>query len=181
MRTCSVAGCGGRHEALGFCMKHYARFRKHGDPSIVKVASPVYERADPRDRFEAKVERTEACWLWRGSVGAKDGYGRFYDGERPIVVHRWAYEHFVGPIPDELTIDHLCRVRACCNPAHLEPVTRGENARRGNIKTHCVRGHEFNDENTLVVSTTGVRKCRPCHNEAMARRRERLRQEREAA
>jgi hypothetical protein len=72
------------------------------------------------------------------------------------MAHRISYEHFVGPIPKGLFIDHLCRMRACVNPGHLEPVTTLENARRGDggsnnrRKTHCTRGHEYSDENTRI-------------------------------
>lgn len=92
------------------------------------------------------------CWLWRGNVN--DGYGRFEPrraGKRVSVrAHRWAYEHFVGPIPAGLHLDHLCRYRLCVNPSHLEPVTNEENNRRSESlsahnlrKTACERGHAF--------------------------------------
>lgn len=69
------------------------------------------------------------CWLWSGAL--HNGYGGFFaDGQR-WRVHRWSYEFLVGPIPEGLHLDHLCRVRHCVNPAHLEPVTNQENIRRG--------------------------------------------------
>lgn len=104
-----------------------------------------------RDRFMAHVARPEdahvKCWEWQG---AKDGtgYGKLWDGKRLSPAHRVAYELFVGPIPSGLQIDHLCRNRACVNPAHLEPVTCRENILRGvglsavnAKKTQCLRGH----------------------------------------
>ena len=77
-------------------------------------------------RFWAKVDKTETCWLWTGGQSA--GYGRFgFKGRPNLGAHRFAYELLVGPIPPGLDLDHLCRVRNCVNPDHLEPVTRREN------------------------------------------------------
>lgn len=75
------------------------------------------------------TEAPTGCWEWDGTLSV-EGYGVFRENYRQIKAHRWTYEQFVGPIPDGLTIDHLCRNRRCVNPAHLEPVTAGENARR---------------------------------------------------
>lgn len=71
------------------------------------------------------------CWLWQGAVSKTGGYGQVRRNGALIVVHRYAYEHEVGPIPDGLDLDHLCRIRHCARPSHCEPVTRGENLRRG--------------------------------------------------
>lgn len=73
------------------------------------------------------------CWLWTGVI-QKGGYGRFSLNRKYVGAHRWSYEHHVGPIPKGLTIDHLCFVPACVNPAHLEPVTQGENNRRAAMR-----------------------------------------------
>ena len=104
-----------------------------------------------------------------------NGYGVFSGG----LVHRWAYEALVAPIPDGLTIDHLCRVRHCVNPAHLEVVTLAENIRRAphynSRKTHCKRGHEFTPTNAMVyVRKDGrtQRQCRQCHNALLSRRKD---------
>lgn len=99
-------------------------------------------------RFWAKVDRmahADECWLWTGTISG--GYGRFHTGGSYVRAHRFAYEQLVGPIPDDLTLDHLCMVKACVNPAHLEPVTRGENARRfTQTITECPRGHTYTEE-----------------------------------
>jgi hypothetical protein len=136
----------------------------------------VGARGTPLERFEAKVMRDpmSGCWLWAGAAMAK-GYGSF--GAVPgklILAHRWAYEHFVGPIPAGLVIDHLCRNRSCVNPAHLEAVTGLENTRRGAraIATHCKHGHPFDDENT-IRRANGGRDCRMCQRAADTRRRAR--------
>ncbi|HSS09404.1 MAG TPA: HNH endonuclease [Acidimicrobiales bacterium] len=119
------------------------------------------------ERFWSKVKITPTCWLWTGNRNP-NGYGilgiTVVPGRRTKVgAHRIAYELLVGPIPEGLTIDHLCRVRHCVNPAHLEPVTQGENTRRGgNAKrTHCLRGHPLDGEN-LYIKPSGQRTCRAC-------------------
>lgn len=77
------------------------------------------------------VDEVSGCWIWQGNTNNGKGYFRVsHRGER-IYVHRWYYERFVGPIPEGLQLDHLCRNRNCCNPEHLEPVTQAENLRRG--------------------------------------------------
>ncbi len=104
------------------------------------------------------------CWLWLGSKSDR-GYGLIQgDSERRLVgAHRASYELAGGKIPDGLDIDHLCRVRHCVNPAHLEPVTRQVNARRGAVgmKTACVHGHPYDEANTRMYH--GVRVCRACN------------------
>lgn len=141
----------------------------------------VRKRTDPfapaAERFAAKVEiAADGCWNWTGNRSAK-GYGNFYaDRDRGVVrAHRWAYEHFVGPIPAGLTIDHLCRNTSCVNPAHLEAVSSGVNTLRGDAasarnarKTRCVRDHEFAPENTRI-DHKGGRVCVQCKRERDAR------------
>ena len=121
------------------------------------------------ERFWSHVERDgDGCWPWKLALSA-DGYGRFYADASKFLSHRVAYEISVGLIPPGLVIDHLCRNRACANPAHMEPVTRYENSVvRGtgpssvNLrKTHCKWGHPFEGYN-LIVRRDGGRFCRAC-------------------
>jgi hypothetical protein len=118
------------------------------------------------ERFWEKVRKTETCWLWTGT--SVNGYGYFHLGRersKNVSAHRWAYANANGPIPEGLEIDHLCRVRACVRPDHLEAVTRTVNIRRApsanGKKTHCKRGHEFTPENTYL-NTSGGRERRVC-------------------
>jgi len=116
---------------------------------------------------ERVVIDDNGCWLWQGSRTTK-GYviitvGSRIDGTKSSrQLHRVAYEVFVGPIPDGLTIDHTCEVKHCCSPTHLEPVTNAENKRRGGERmAACRRGHPRTTENTYV-RPDGKRQCRVC-------------------
>lgn len=118
------------------------------------------------------------CWLWTGYVHPTKGYGRIKWDGRTQEAHRVVYAELVGPIPDGLTIDHLCRVRRCVNPAHLEPVTMRENIVRGRVarglNTHCPHGHEFTTDNTITRSAR--RECRICVREQSRERMKRYRE-----
>lgn len=125
------------------------------------------------ERFHAKfkVNTESGCWEWTASRTTK-GYGMIGSGapeRRLLAAHRVAYEIYVGPIASGLQVDHLCRVRHCVNPDHLEPVTAQENVRRGlgpaginAAKTHCPQGHEYTAENTYRNPSTNRRMCRVC-------------------
>lgn len=140
--------------------------------------------ADELRRFEAKYVVADAghatpCWLWTGTT-LKTGYSYFYMHGRARFGHRVSYVHHVGPVPDGLDLDHLCRVRRCVNPAHLEPVTRSVNILRGLIPgivrarsaavTHCPKGHEYTPEN-VYVDRNGCRMCRECMRQNCRRKR----------
>jgi hypothetical protein len=116
------------------------------------------------------VNKTSTCWLWTGAT--QQGYGVHTSGGRAHKAHRVSYEEIVGPIPEGLTIDHLCRVRNCVNPDHLEPVSQKVNTLRGitipalnAAKTSCVNGHAFDEGNTYI-RPDGARGCRRCRTAA---------------
>lgn len=135
---------------------------------------------DPRlpRRFWNKVtiNNNTSCWEWTAARN-KAGYGHVWDGatRKGVRAHRLAYQHLVGAVPDGLELDHLCRVRHCVNPAHLEPVTTAENSRRSPLseavfargvslqlsKTHCPKGHAYEGDN-LIPLPKGGRACREC-------------------
>lgn len=114
-------------------------------------------------------KRPDGCWQFTGALTSY-GYSQVRLGTgRPCALgHRVAYEALIGPVPDGLELDHLCRNRACVNPAHLEPVTHQVNLLRGQTinaskaqQTHCVNGHEFTADNTRIYRD-GTRRCRAC-------------------
>ena len=139
------------------------------------------------DKNIARIEKrlvhsSDGCWLWTGVVNP-NGYGIVGMGRRQAAVHRVYYELVMGDIPDDLVLDHLCRIRNCCNPAHLEPVTHVVNCLRGISpaaehakKTHCVNGHEFNDRNTYWRIDGRGRQCRRCRADRENVRARRLRE-----
>ena len=122
------------------------------------------------ERLLQKTDRSGECWLWTASLTTR-GYGKVRVNGRYCTAHRVAYELLLGPVPEGLELDHLCRVRRCINPAHLEAVTHQENVLRGasNVavlsqQTECLRGHPFDEANTFVNSF-GSRVCRTCKRE----------------
>lgn len=124
----------------------------------------VYPRPSVADRFWSKVQKADECWMW-DAARTRWGYGYFYADGRLQHAHRVAFELVRGPIARDLEIDHLCRVKACVNPAHLEPVTGTENRRREMADRErvraCPRGHAYTPENTYT-DPRGGRRCRMC-------------------
>lgn len=160
--TCSVEGCNKSLECRGLCNAHYKQARGAG-LSMLSI----------EERFWAKVNKTDECWLWTGAKLPR-GYGQFHVPGYKLA-HRYAYELLVGPIPDTYTIDHTCRNPSCVRPDHLEPVTMRENLLRGDTvsgvnarKTHCLRGHELSGANLMMYGE--YRQCRTCRNDGQNRR-----------
>lgn len=169
--VCPVCGKGFQSYHLSQPSKYCSRacmvesFKKAYTPE--EVAAYAYDHIEKDD--------VTGCWNWTGSR-VPDGYGVMPIGKRPdgkkkySVVHRWTYEQLVGPIPEGLQLDHLCRNTSCVNPAHLEPVTCQVNLIRGvrrnqyKDRTHCSRGHEYTPENTQI-NKRGTRICRTCKRE----------------
>jgi hypothetical protein len=120
------------------------------------------------ERFHKFIDKTESCWFWKGCK-VTGGYGEFWNGKKYVLAHRFSYEIHKGKIPDGLHIDHLCRIRNCMNPDHMEPVTKGTNTLRGFSpsainarKTSCKNGHELSGEN-LGINSNKDRFCKICH------------------
>ena len=169
----------GRREATILSARdHKLWLRFDGDTKRSGPFHPTWEieylgegrKIDPTKRWSAEDRgHTTPCWIWQGPID-RTGYGRVSPHQG---AHRVVYEALIGPIPAGLQIDHLCRVRCCVNPEHMEPVTSAENTRRGiwpsSLKTHCVNGHEYTPENTYIRPShkrSGKRGCRRCNAEA---------------
>lgn len=132
---------------------------------------------DRAEQFWSRVAKSNGCWIWSGPCDS-DGYGKVTWSGRFRRAHRVAYELSIGPIPEGLQLDHLCRDPGCVNPAHLEPVTHQENMRRGlhgGLTTHCPAGHPYDETNTYRPPGTNQQRCRTCLREHSARYRERIR------
>lgn len=140
------------------------------------------------ERFEAKIDRSGDCWIWTGHI-RPNGYGAFHVDGKLTSVHRFAYEYFVGPIPDGAHLDHLCRVRACANPAHLEPVSPRENVLRGQSphvqlfhEDTCKRGHPLVGDNVYIWhKRPNQRGCKACRYQRVLDYQRRRREQRRAA
>lgn len=140
----------------------------------------IGERIAPADwpewvkmRFWTLVDKSGDCWMYTGYHGV-GSYGNFSYKKVQHKAHRVAWELSRGPIPSGLVLDHLCRNKACVNPAHLEPVSQSVNAQRGLAgqhylsRTHCARGHPFDEANTVwrtMKDGRRYRACRPCRDE----------------
>jgi hypothetical protein len=182
VEECSVAGCNRPARAKGWCLPHYKRARRWGDP-LGSAVVPLVER------FVAKVDRRgpDECWPWTSTLDG-DGYGVISvgRGSSNVRAHRLAYFLAVGPT--ELTLDHRCHTRdlscpggptcphrRCANPAHLEPTTRADNTSMGHGPTmaihatdSCARGHLRSEHGYERKDRPGSFNCRECRR--MARR-----------
>jgi hypothetical protein len=120
-------------------------------------------------------EPNSGCWLWTAAIDGS-GYGVTSDSGKTVSAHRAVYRLLVGEILDGMHLDHLCRVRCCVNPLHLEPVTPRVNLLRGKTiasarasQAHCINGHELAGENLYTRGDRGTRECRACRSEAARR------------
>lgn len=135
--------------------------------TVTPARESVPERVIARVFNDIDVRGPDECWPWMKSLGSH-GYGQSCwwsnDKSRSVgtTAHRVAWIAVNGPIPEGMTIDHLCRTRPCCNPLHLRLLTNVENATdNGQGKTHCPQGHPYNAWNTKIDGR-GHRKCREC-------------------
>jgi len=182
--VCAVEGCSRPWKSKDWCLMHYTRWLRHGDPATRLYTEDVDERF-----WEKTKGRRNGCIEWTGALYS-NGYGAFRVDGRTMAAHIWAYERYVGPVPEGLELDHEChngtrcrsnpcRHRACVHVEHLKPKTHAENLRASHLhgskrtepkpprgphnrdKTHCKRGHEFTEENTYR-DANGYRGCRAC-------------------
>ena len=183
---CAVEGCESEGRLIrGWCYRHWSRWRHHGDPLGGNIR---YEW--PENLLQRMEPQPNGCIYFTGNIWA-GGYGNLSRKGSKVAAHRAAYEHFVGPIPPGMTIDHECHNlsgctitdhtcphRRCVNPEHLVPKPIGENTLaspntvpgRHARQTHCVNGHEFTEENT-AVRRNGNRRCRQCQRDRRAAKR----------
>lgn len=174
--TCSVVGCKRPRRCRHLCDMHYRRWRRDGEvgePEQRRSAHRI-RKSNPDELLLAQTVRADnGCLLWTG-YSKRNGYGWIDVDGRPVPAHRWVWEQFVGPIPEDLTIDHLCHNadpaclggacihRRCVDINHLEPISHAINIRRGARRlTHCKHGHEWT-EDTTRITRQGRRRCRIC-------------------
>lgn len=173
MGQCADDDCDEDAVCRGYCHRHYRRLLKYGDPRgggpfMGRRHNTLPKDASLEERFFEKVNQTVTCWLWAGAVNDK-GYGLFYATKgRGRLAHRVSWLLAGRELLDGLTLDHICRVHHCVRPDHLDQVTVKVNNLRGispwainKRKTHCKRGHPFDEANTLV-DRMGYRQCRTC-------------------
>mgnify|MGYP001599849985 CR=1 FL=1 len=176
-RRCSVDDCKEPHYGRGWCQRHYFYWKDHGFPEKPTAAQNFWAKVDKNGPVPDYAPHLGPCWIWTAFIRSA-GYAHVsWDGQTRDG-HLIAYELTIGPVPEGLELDHLCRVRRCVNPLHLEPVTRAENLRRSPItfvainlaKTHCPQGHPYDEANTYRTRDGG-RVCRACKRERERERR----------
>jgi len=162
---CPVEGCTRPIEVREYCRPCYRRLKTHGLIANLPAIPPI------RERFMDMVKKMPSgCWEWQAAKNDL-GYGQLtLPGKKRVYAHRFSYEKHVGPIPEGMDLDHLCRNPSCVNPDHLEPVTHRENMHRGAspsitvfLSGRCARGHEMTGDNVYWSPTVpGKRECRKC-------------------
>lgn len=187
--TCITEGCDRLVQKRQWCEPHYRKYIADGGERVQKERPRISAEA----RFFAKIrlapnpKRDDLgdCWIWT-AFKSPDGYGRFGSGGsgNSVPSYRWAYEHWVGPVPEGKVLDHFaCDNPACANPHHVRPVNFLENVLRSDVslpalnlaKTHCINGHEFTPENTYQNNGPGTRSCRTCVRARASARYEEIR------
>lgn len=168
-----------RRDDCAVCHRLAARRAKRGTERLPTTAERFWSKVDLDGPVPEHATRLGPCWLWQGTSDSRC-YGRISIDGAEVAAHRWAYEALLGPIPDGLELDHLCRTPACVNPGHLEAVTHAENIRRGTAaegrrqwsqrRTRCRNGHELAVVGTYSRPGTVWRTCRACIREANRRR-----------
>lgn len=153
VKTCSIEGCDSPHEARGWCAAHWMAWKRHGDP--------FHRRPTALQRWQRNIDTSDgpdACWPWTKSLSRVGGYGQFYDNGARVGAHRWAYQHFVGPIPADGHVLHRCDNPPCCNPAHLFIGTNAENTadkmakgRHATPHGEAVRGAKLAEESVREI------------------------------
>jgi len=175
--VCTVPDCERPAYHRTWCGRHYSRWYVHGDLNYVRPTSEelFWAKVDKNGPIPDYAPHLGPCWIW--TRGLSNGYGSWAYGPKADPIrggaHRYSYEISVGPIPEGLDLDHLCRIPACVNPTHLEPVTSAENTRRGtrhNLHPYCRYGHPYDEANTYIVPSTGARQCRECNRTQVDRR-----------
>lgn len=155
--------------------------KKESKLAVERFLAFVKKRRFPQN--EAANSLPDPCWYWTGYYDKTEGYGRFWDGKEAVWAHIWSYSHLRDTIPEKKHLDHLCRVRRCVNPNHLDPVElyvnllRGDRTHLGEYnkkKTHCPAGHRYSEENTYINNNR--RYCRTCNSDRSKRVRDMARQ-----
>lgn len=150
-----------------YCKSRNGRPTVGNDPHFARQRAAAGEAIQTdADRFWAKVEKTDTCWLWTAGTNGC-GYGRFWFDGRFVYAHRWAYEQVHDTIASGLVLDHLCRNPSCVRPDHLEAVTESTNVLRGgasfNLTGLCIAGlHQISGASDVYVRPNGVRQCLRC-------------------
>lgn len=140
MKPCAILECPKPHFSRGYCKPHYRKWRRWGDP--------LFEPLALKNRLARHVVSDSGCWEWQGAKNDR-GYGQVGILRKVRYAHRVSYAYYIGPIPDDFEVDHLCSNPGCINPEHLEAVSRSENVQRAwdrgerQRPTHCKYGHEL--------------------------------------